>query len=177
MRHEVGDGAHLQTPPARKGDAGLAAEHRRFLVDGLAGDRLTVVDNLADGGGLDLAGEAAELGGGLGVSLALAHASRPRPEGEDVAGAAQARGLGGRIGEHAAGEGAVAGADARGHGVVGGVDGERVGGSARVLVGRDHLRQLERLGECRAERCADEPGRVPHHEAHLLRRQVLRRDD
>lgn len=146
-------------------------------MQGPPGDGLAVVDDLADDGGLGLAGEAAELGGGLGVAPAGADAAGPGLEGEDVAGAAQVGGLRGGCGEDAAGQGAVVGRDARGDGGVGGVDAHGVGGAAGVLGAGDHLGQEEVGGAGGGEGRADEARRVPDHEAHLLRRHRVGGDD
>lgn len=174
---EVGNGADLDPPLARKGNAGLASQHADVLADGLTGNLLAVVNNLADGGGLCLAGQTAELNSGLGVAVALADASSAGLQREDVAGATQALGLGARIGEHAAHEGAVAGADASGDGRVSGVDGDGVGGAARVFVVGDHLGEAEGGDEGGRERRADVAGGVADEEAHLLGGHILSGDD
>lgn len=177
ISNQVGDSAHLQPPLPGKGDAGFSPQHAVVVTNRLARCLLTIVNHLADGGSLDLAGEAAELGGGLSVTWALTNATGTGSEGEDVTRAAEALWAGGGVGERPAGEGAVAGADAGGHGGVGRVDGHGVGGSTRVLVVGNHLGEVEGGGEGWGERCADVARRVTDEESHLLGRDVLSGDD
>lgn len=177
MLNKIGNGADLQSPLSRKGNVGLAPHHAGAGDDGLAGGRLAVLDELGDGGGRVLAGQAAELDGGLGVADALADAAGGSAQGQDVAGADEARRGGLGVGQEAAAEGAVVGADARGDGVVGGVDGDGVGGAAGVLAGRDHDGQLQGVGARGHDGGADEAGGVAHHPGHLLGGDVLGGDD
>lgn len=177
MLNKIGNGADLQPPLSRKGNVGLAPHHAGAGDDGLAGGRLAVLDELGDGGGRVLAGQAAELDGGLGVADALADAAGGSAQGQDVAGADEARRGGLGVGQEAAAEGAVVGADARGDGVVGGVDGDGVGGAAGVLAGRDHDGQLQGVGARGHDGGADEAGGVAHHPGHLLGGDVLGGDD
>lgn len=134
----------------------------------LSRNHLAIVNNLADDAGLGLAGQATELGGSLGMAVAGAHAAGRRAQRQNMAGPAQARGRGGRVGEDAADEGAVVGADAGGDGGVSGVDGDCVGGAAGVLAVLDHGRQAEGVGAGVCDGRADVAGGVAHHPGHLL---------
>lgn len=143
---QILDSADFQVPFSRKRNAALTPEHARAQSRRLPRDLLAVVDNLAYGSGLCLAGEAAEIDGGFGVASPRPHTARGGTERQDVPGAAKARGRGVRIGQRPDGQGAVAGTDARGDGRIGGIDGDGIRGAPRVLAVDNHLRQLEELG-------------------------------
>lgn len=177
MDDEIGNGADLDVPPAGEANAALARHHLGAGQDGLAGNVVGVVDNLANGGDGLLAGEAAELGGGLGVAVAGADAAGDGAQREDVAGAAQVGRGGFGVGEGAAGESTVVGADAGGGERVLGVNGDGVGGAARVLGVGDHGWEAEGGRAVGRHGHADVARRVADHPAHLLGGDVLGGDD
>ncbi len=83
---EVGDGDHE--------DAVLLGHLREV---GHAGHGAVVVHDLADDAGGFKAGQLGEIDGSFGLPGSLEHAAALRPQGEDVAGAQQILGPGGRI--------------------------------------------------------------------------------
>lgn len=177
MGDEVLDRADLEAPFPREPHAALGPHHAGLAAQGLALDLLAVLDQLADDGGLGEPGEAAEVDARLGVAGPLPDAALLGAQREDVAGPAEVVGLDVGAGQRPAGQGAVVGADARGDAGVGAVDAERVGGALGVLRVHHHLRQLEGLGQGLGDGRADQARRVPHHEGHLLGRDVLGGDD
>ncbi len=171
------DGADLEAPFPRKGDARLAAHHAGLLADRLTGHLGAVVDQFTNDGGRLLPGHAAEVHGGLGVSPSLPNAAELGAEGDHMPRPSEAVRRRVVVREGPAGQGAVVRADAGGDGGVGGVDGQGVGRQEGVFVALDHLRQRELDGPLREYGRADQARAVPDHEGHLLCGDILRRND
>ena len=144
---------------------------------GLAGHaHLLLVDDLAEDARRVQARQAGEVDGGLGVAGALEHAALAGLEREDVAGAGQVAGAGGRVDERLHGGGPVERRDAGGRAVPV-VDAHEERGAHALGVLLDHRPQVELGGALAGDRRADEARGVVEEERDLLGGDVLGRHD
>ena len=133
-------------------------------------------DDLCDRTDRLQADELHEVDGRLGVAAALTHAAVDSAQRQHMAGADHARRGRCRVREHVERARAVGRTDAGGHAVCG-IDADRVRRRTGVLIGLDHGRQIQRIGEVGGHRCADEAGRPAHRPRDPLGGGELGRED
>jgi len=174
---QILNGADLQAPLLAKLQASVPSHHTRLLHDRLARDRFSILNQFADDPDLGLTSETAEFHRRLGMAGPDEDATIASPERDDMSGTTETRNRGLRTGERTARQGTIMGRNARRDTFIIRVDRDRIRRTVRILVVRNHLRQLQLGSALRSDRRTDQAAGMADHERHLLGRDILGGDD